>query len=617
VNVGSLYDKNGNKVDNLLSYKVAGTDVPVPEIKNVQDELTQKVDQAILDMKTQVEAFTMNGGLPVNDVRSAVVADGETIHAGDVVDVVDGKASTTVAAEFSNPNTYSTTQYSPLRVRTTTIDGCDYYCLAEDTYSSGSSGYATFLWRSPADPLLQYMTRVNGSNGCNMISAYVLKSSSTQNIYIYYSSNFARTSFSLGFFTAGNASNFGSVSIGTKYGNIVGNGDVDVAAHSTNPGIIAVAYTDSTFRIGYVYGTGCTLKLNLGAQQNRAKLYRIDSSDNYIVAWTTQESPTIINLTVVAADGSTIVQSCATTELQIPTGTEITMLNIVSYDSNTKTGICSCVSSGDTYIINFSVNDDAISMTNYVQVKLPDTATGDYTNVACCDGQYAITFVISNKLYAAAVDPVTGNIGTYVACSNDDVTPVSSGNMLVKNGKIQITSTAITATTKTDIKVFDSILKYNKIGTSVEYVSSDAIALESGTSGDEISVGYGGYCRMNNAKTGYTVESNGVRAVSPIDGWLDITAKYNNKPENHVVGTYVGTGSAMDIELGFEPSAVLIYCNNVGFDNGGVIYGGMIINGTKTYGGSYITDTGFHLINGGNAGSVVNSNVSYSYIAWR
>lgn len=72
VNVGSLYDKNGNKVDNLLSYKVAGTDVPVPEIKNVEAELTAKVDAKLAELdavinkiesaaQTEVVSYVGNG----------------------------------------------------------------------------------------------------------------------------------------------------------------------------------------------------------------------------------------------------------------------------------------------------------------------------------------------------------------------------------------------------------------------------------------------------------------------------------------------------------------------------------------------------------------------------
>ncbi len=39
VNVGSIYDKKGQKIDNLLSYKVSGMDVPIPEVKNIVDDV--------------------------------------------------------------------------------------------------------------------------------------------------------------------------------------------------------------------------------------------------------------------------------------------------------------------------------------------------------------------------------------------------------------------------------------------------------------------------------------------------------------------------------------------------------------------------------------------------
>lgn len=46
VNVGSLYDKNGNKVDNLLSYKVAGTTQTIPEVKDLVKDVNDKLATA-------------------------------------------------------------------------------------------------------------------------------------------------------------------------------------------------------------------------------------------------------------------------------------------------------------------------------------------------------------------------------------------------------------------------------------------------------------------------------------------------------------------------------------------------------------------------------------------
>lgn len=58
VNVASIFDKSGNKVDNLLSYVIAGTDVTIPDMK-----------------------------LIANDIREHVIRAGQTITAGDVVNV--------------------------------------------------------------------------------------------------------------------------------------------------------------------------------------------------------------------------------------------------------------------------------------------------------------------------------------------------------------------------------------------------------------------------------------------------------------------------------------------------------------------------------------------------
>lgn len=47
VNVGSIYSKNGQKVDNLLSYKVAGTNIHPPALKDIQAELIQNVTNEV------------------------------------------------------------------------------------------------------------------------------------------------------------------------------------------------------------------------------------------------------------------------------------------------------------------------------------------------------------------------------------------------------------------------------------------------------------------------------------------------------------------------------------------------------------------------------------------
>lgn len=75
VNVGSIYDKNGQKVDNLLSYTIAGTDVPVPELEDVktqiQNELNGTMDAATLGGSTKDEIIASVPAPDLSNVNAA------------------------------------------------------------------------------------------------------------------------------------------------------------------------------------------------------------------------------------------------------------------------------------------------------------------------------------------------------------------------------------------------------------------------------------------------------------------------------------------------------------------------------------------------------------------
>ena len=62
----------------------------------------------------------------------------------------------------------------------------------------------------------------------------------------------------------------------------------------------------------------------------------------------------------------------------------------------------------------------------------------------------------------------------------------------------------------------------NQIAGSFLDNSKDAIALESGEGGDTIKTGFGGYCACEGMTAGQTIDSEGVTAYSPLDGWLEI-----------------------------------------------------------------------------------------------
>ncbi len=97
--------------------------------------------------------------------------------------------------------------------------------------------------------------------------------------------------------------------------------------------------------------------------------------------------------------------------------------------------------------------------------------------------------------------------------------------------------------------------------------SKDAIALQSGTSGQPISVGFGGYCPCDGVVEGQTITSSGVMGYGVQDGWLDIRPLYDKPYE---VGSYVGNNkSGIDnpnsLTFSFAPSMVcLLFRTSIG-----------------------------------------------------
>lgn len=91
--------------------------------------------------------------------------------------------------------------------------------------------------------------------------------------------------------------------------------------------------------------------------------------------------------------------------------------------------------------------------------------------------------------------------------------------------------------------------------------SKDAIALQSASSNQPISVGFGGYCECPNVTEGQMITSSGVMGYGVQDGWLDIRPSYSNA---YVVGSFKGKGGTRSntIDFGFSPSYAILYTND-------------------------------------------------------
>lgn len=551
VNVGSLYDKNGNKVDNLLSYKVAGTNVPVPEIKNIQDELTQKVDKAILDMKTQVEAFTMNGGLPVNDVRSAKVASGESISAGDVVDIDNSGCAAVrygVTEEEIVDYDYNLGE-QPTRIKVSNSNtpvikvSDDLVCTMGDFGEySGSNAYILNSVGAERDSLSVGVTGAHFS-----VAKYT--SGTDTLIMILNADQIAGLSseISTRFITV---TNTGSASIGgynSSRKTLDGARDFILASFvNRNDGVLAII-GNSVYRYYKNTGTQEPLYANIGTLKMSGTLskYSICSLGNnvsgcegfllsyynstdkktYLVAFTVNNSSNALTV------GTPVVLS--------------SVANAVAIIRKTSSGNIVGVikeSASTSYIFTAQVSTRTVTVKNKVKILSGITTTNlvDFNHL---DGtKFAVMY--SNDDSGMYVKTLTYSGNTVVENKPHTVKGTTASDLVKTTGAIAGFGdkfVAITSYSNGNYKLHGVSLENRDdlYGKEIHVDSRQAIALESGSSGDTISVGYGGYCRMTGVTEGTKIESNGVCAVSPVDGWLDVTPKYRSIS----TGTYIGTGN--------------------------------------------------------------------------
>lgn len=176
--------------------------------------------------------------------------------------------------------------------------------------------------------------------------------------------------------------------------------------------------------------------------------------------------------------------------------------------------------------------------------------------------------------------------------------------------------------TTTILEIFD-----NQIAGSFINNSKDAIALESGKGGDTIKLGFGGYCACGGVTAGQTIDSEGVTAYSPLDGWLEIKDPW---AKGYVTGEYTGDGTygadnPTVIDVGFRPSVIVIILHHLKtrvIPNSFVFANGMTeykfnLNDNN---GSVLTwtDVGVSIYNSVNPSFQYNNvDYKYHYIAWR
>lgn len=164
----------------------------------------------------------------------------------------------------------------------------------------------------------------------------------------------------------------------------------------------------------------------------------------------------------------------------------------------------------------------------------------------------------------------------------------------------------------------------NRIAGSFLNNSKDAIALESGEGGETIKLGFGGYCACEGMTAGQMIDSEGVTAYSPLDGWLEIKDPW---AKGYVTGEYTGDGTygadnPTVIDVGFRPECLIIGAESVNSATGAVfvLLNGVNISYSLPGGGAVnvsVNESQILFYANSASGQMNASGSVYRYIAWR
>lgn len=228
--------------------------------------------------------------------------------------------------------------------------------------------------------------------------------------------------------------------------------------------------------------------------------------------------------------------------------------------------------------------------------------------------------VIDN--YAKLFEFSDGVLGLVTAYSYNANTPDCLSAAAIEKSKILIAfanrSNSSYGTT-TILEIFG-----NQIAGSFLNNSKDAIALESGEGGDTIKFGFGGYCACEGITAGQTIDSEGVTAYSPLDGWLEIKYPW---AKGYVTGEYTGDGTygadnPTVIDVGFRPECLIIGAESANSATGAVfvLLNGVNLSYSLPNGGAVnvsVNESQILFYANSASGQMNASGSVYRYIAWR
>lgn len=588
----------------------AGT--PLNKATFLTDATASKLGFASTDDPTVDDAF--NAVPRLSQIQQTLpVAEGVTVQAGDVVDVVDGQVTRPIVQEnvLSQLGTHSTS--SNANPALAMLDN-EHVLIA---YNSGTSPYLNIAVcdLTTEQPSITAQTTISIPANISYLRAVALSSTIVALSWKHASLNYPQV--------CAIQINSTTITAGTPFTAAGPTGIVHMHAFSETQFLIVSSSSD----VGSTYYIPFTVNADLSCTQGTYKTMSggfnpsyLARSENFgegvaVVAFPTNDKPKVslvkltgsgstAAVTVSTVSGNYNAQSCAV----IKTGDNTFIWGVIHYDSGTL--------GGQTRWAVVTIDESALTIGTLYNT----------TTLAC--GYQTATYMDDDNI-----------IHVYGIQSNGQI--VESTVIFSETGFTAGSTTTVDDTAFEGYGDSYSVMNGTKpifvsgIGGKLQMfrffnqsTATQALALTSGTEGQNVDIAYDGVFDFDGLSAGQSVYdgNDALIAYCPVNGKVNVIGYWKRQEKQYVTGTYTGTGtygasSPNQLNVGFLPSLVIVQGGNTN-----MIF---IQNNQKAYstdqpGNSNYLNTvtwnndGISWYSTGNAN--VQSNISgtiYNYIAWR
>ena len=544
-------------------------------------------------------------GLPVNDVRTGTVRDGQSIAAGDVVNVQDGEIYHDVVAQKNVEN----------RLNTVVMTGSDLFKLNES--------YSILIGNSSSNPVAYLIDNTTGKSVYS-VSAYLSAVLSVSGARLDDTHFVVQALTQTTLFAKIGTVNGTSISFGEQT-NIISavTGSAPVVALEADR-IMSIFTSSSKLGIGIslVNGTTITQKQtyylpgNVNAGHISATRIPDDDSGNKRVCICFSDT----------GDGNKGKAVIAT----VDSANAVTFGDVVTFSGGTIYATsCAADKTGNILVGYIRNQDTASKIAIFVVLNAElnpisnesNNNTGNVVSVqAIVDDDDKFACVIDN--YAKLFEFSDGVLGLVTAYSYNANNPDCLSAAAIEQSKILIAFATRSNSSYGTTTILE--ISGNQIAGSFLNNSKDAIALESGEGGNTIKLGFGGYCACEGITAGQTIDSEGITAYSPLDGWLEIKDPW---ARGYVTGEYTGDGTygadnPTVIDVGFRPECLIIGAESANSATGAVfvLLNGVNLSYSLPNGGAVnvsVNESQILFYANSASGQMNASGSVYRYIAWR